>query len=641
VRRFLAAIPAPLRAAFRPAWLGTAALSFVHAAAIWVGMGGWEGLSQPWPLALNDHPLHFHGAVCARRFFGLSGTNAGYDPAFMAGYAASSISNTSTTAAAVVVGLFGSRDPVLVYKLYVFGCAAVVPWLLVGAGWLWRLPSPAVFVAVLLDLIYVWTDFPLRYVEFGMQAFFVGIPLGLLTTAATTLALEEGGFRRWLAAWLTAALLVLVHVTAPLVVAPALGAAYVTAVIRARRGAQPFPFKRHAGFWAIPAVVLALNAFWWLPALWLVQTKGGWDPSFTHPEPVLGRLWQIVASGDVPMIEIVLWAGAPAGVAVLALRRPVAAAGLATFLAAGFFWGYLAGVSRALDPFQPGRQTYALYTAAALAAGIAISEAAVRLRGDGAGRLDRWMSLGMFLLGIRLFGPPLAASLEGRLRGPRPFLSSRPTARLLWIVDRVRAHVKPGERLLYEEGGKSLPGFPDIFHGDRYSGLLPYLTRVEMLGGPFLRVLVKENFTQFGEGRLFGASHWGRDHFIRYARLYRPVAILCWSGHAKGFCRANPDLIEVVEDDGTLLLGRVKGFQGNAIVGSAEVIAAPGRLEVMGATPGVDGTVVLRYHSVPCLRTRPKVGWDSVYFEGDPVPFIRLRPPLASVRLELMFPPHP
>ena len=639
MRRFLPAIPARLRAGFRPVWIGTSVLGLLHGLAIWVGMGGWEGLRQPWPLALNDHPLHFHGAVAARRFFALSGTNAGYDPAFMAGYAASSISNTSTTSAAVVLWLLGRKDPVLVYKLYVFACAAVVPWLIVGAGRLWGLPALAIFVAVLLDLVYVWTDFPLRYVEFGMVAFFVAIPLGLLTTAATTVALESGGFRRWLVAWLTAALLVLVHVTAPLVVAPVLALAYVTALVVARREATRFPPGRHLGFWSIPVVVLAVNSFWWLPALWLVSTKGGWDPSFTHPEPVLGRLWQIIASGDVPTIEVVLWAAAPAGVAVLASRRPVAAAGLGTFLAAGLFWGYLAGAFRALDPFQPGRQTYAFYSAAALAAGVALAEAADRLRGGGPGRLDRWMILGCILISLRLFGPPLTASLVMRLRGPRPFLSSRPTARFRWIVDRVRAHVKPGERLLYEEGGKSEPGFPDIFHGDRYSGLLPYLTRVEMLGGPFLRVLVKANFTQFGEGKLFGEANWGRDHFVRYARLYRPAAILCWSGHSRGFCRANPDLVEVVEDDGTLLLGRVKGFEGDAIVGTAEVTAEAGRLVVKGATAGVDGTVVLRYHSVPCLRTRPEVAWDSVRLENDPVPFIRLRPPLGRVTLELRFPP--
>jgi hypothetical protein len=240
---------------------------------------------------------------------------------------------------------------------------------------------------------------------------------------------------------------------------------------------------------------------------------------------------------------------------------------------------------------------------------------------------------------MRLFGPALKDAVDYRLRGPRPFLSSRPTPRLRWIVDRVRKHLQSGDRLLYEEGGKSLPGFPDIFHGDRYSGLLPYLTRVEMLGGPFLRVLVKANFTQFGEGKLFGEANWGRDHFVRYARLYRPAAILCWSGHARTFCRANPDLIQVLEESGGLLLGRVKGFDGHAIEGSARVQAGAGWLEVQESVPGVDGTVVLRYHSVPSLRSRPQVAWDSVYLERDPVPFIRLHPPLQPVRLELGFPP--
>jgi hypothetical protein len=304
----------------------------------------------------------------------------------------------------------------------------------------------------------------------------------------------------------------------------------------------------------------------------------------------------------------------------------------------GLFWGYLAGFFRALDPFQPGRQTYALYTAASLAGGIAAEEARARLRAGGAARLERWLAVGAILIGVRMFGPELAASITFRLRGREPFLSSRPTPRLRWIVDQVRARVRPGSRLLYEEGGKSEPGFPDIFRGDRYSGLLPYLTGVEMLGGPFLHVLVKTNFTQFGEGRLFGKAEWDRAQFVRYARLYRPESILCWSAHARGFCRANSDLVEVLADDGVLLLGKVKGFEGDAIVGTANVTAETGRLVVEHVTPGVDGTVVLRYHSLPCLRSQEAVGWDSVYLERDPVPFIRLRPPLGRVTLELGFP---
>jgi hypothetical protein len=637
-RRRFPVLPRAIRWASLLAWSFTVALASLHGLAIWLAMGGWEGLSQPWPLAHHDHPFHFHGAVSARHFFAQTGTNAGYDPSFMSGYAASALSNPSSTLASVVVGLFGARDPVLVYKLYVWLGAAIVPWLLAAAGILWRLPAGAIGIAVLLDLIYVWTDFPLSYVEFGMVAYFASVPLGLLTTAAVTVYLERGGPRRWLLAASTSSVLILVHITAPLVVAPALGLAYLVAAAGASRRGTPFSIGRHAGFWCLPLVALAANAFWWFPALQLTATKGGWDPSFTHPESVAGRLGQIVTT-EAP-IEVVLLAGVPLGLAAWGRRRPVAAVGLGTFLAAGLFWGYLAGASRRLDPFQPGRQTYALYSAAALVAGIGAFEVAARVRSAGAGRLDRWLAVAGILIGLRLFGPSLAGSVSGRLRGPEPFLSSRPTPRLRWIVAGVGAHVKPGTRLLYEEGGASSPGFPDIFRGDRYSGLLPYLTGVEMLGGPFLRVMVKENFTQFGEGKLFGMSGWGRDHFVRYAGLYRPGAILCWSAHARAFCRANPDLIRILEDDGVLMLGRVEGFDGGAVVGSAEVVAGPGRLEVKRLAAGVDGSVVLRYHSVPCLRTRPRVAWDAFRMEGDPVPFIRLKPPLRPVTLQLGFFPE-
>ena len=44
---------------------------------------------------------------------------------------------------------------------------------------------------------------------------------------------------------------------------------------------------------------------------------------------------------------------------------------------------------------------------------------------------------------------------------------------------------------------------------------------------------------------------------------------------------------------------------------------------------------MLRYHSVPCLRTNPPVAWDPVLLEDDPVPFIRLRPPPGTVAIEL------
>ena len=88
---------------------------------------------------------------------------------------------------------------------------------------------------------------------------------------------------------------------------------------------------------------------------------------------------------------------------------------------------------------------------------------------------------------------------------------------------------------LVQEGGFALAGVPDPFQGGRFSGLLPERLGVELIGGPYLHASLTTNYTQFGEGTLFGKADWDRDWFVRHARLYRPAAILCWSPRARTF----------------------------------------------------------------------------------------------------------
>ena len=226
--------------------------------------------------------------------------------------------------------------------------------------------------------------------------------------------------------------------------------------------------------------------------------------------------------------------------------------------------------------------------------------------------------------------------------GPgEPFLSSRPSPRLLWVIDRVKRHVQPGERLLYEEGGFGLPGVPDPFQGGRFSGLLPERTGVEVIGGPYLHASLTDQLhpirrrKALRQGRL-GPSGFSSDmpNFTVHRPYYAGVR------SAVRFCRENPDLVRILEDDGTVLIGRVVGFEGAVIEGKGRVEAEPGRIRVRDMSPGLDGSVVLRYHSVPYLTTSPSVACEPEYREDDPVPFIRLRPTpgTSEVELELHFP---
>ena len=267
-------------------------------------------------------------------------------------------------------------------------------------------------------------------------------------------------------------------------------------------------------------MVLAVNAFWWLPGLWLASTKGASDFAFSHSrESVLARLVQIVST-EAPVQSCSRGARAcPAWSSCSARARSGAVPSLG-FCVAGLFWGYLAGGLESLDFLQPGRHTYAFYTGLAVAGGAFVAECAVPAPGAqpaqcDRGGCDRWVILAALLIALRMIVLPgenrrsLVEAIRSRLFIGEPFLSSRPSPRLLWVVERVKEHVKPGERLLYEEGGFDLPGVPDPFRRGRFSGLLPERTGVELLGGPYLHASLTTNFTQFGEGALVRQGRLG------------------------------------------------------------------------------------------------------------------------------------
>ena len=622
-------------------WLVAALLCGLHGAALWVGVGGAVGLRGEWPILFADHGFHYHHGVVTRSFLRETGMTAGYDPSFMSGFPMSVVTGTSSTLENLFLLAFGGDKPAPASKVFTLACLAVLPCLVAMAAGGLRAGSPGVALAVLLYLVYFWTAPPVAYAEYGMTGYVLAVPACLVALALVGIYLTRGGFGAWLAAALACSAAFLIHLTSAMVLGPAALLAYAVGAIRARRSGRAFPVSRHLGLVAIAAVVLALNAFWLLPGFWLASTAGPSDFVFVHPEPVLGRLGEIFWA--MPPIECFSLALGLVGLAGLARRDPVAAAGFGGFLLAGFSWGYLAGFSRTLDVFQPGRHTYALYSAACLLGGIGLGEVLDRLRASRPGRLDLVVLLGLAMVGVRVFGPDLAHQVRVRVAGPDTFLSSRPTERLLQVVGLARANLRPGERLLFEESGFAVPGMVDPFGGRHFSPILPHAAGIEVIGGPYLHTPVTTNFTQFGENKLFGKKAWGRDDFVRHARLYRPSAIYCWSPRAKSFCRSNPDLIRVVEDDGVIVFGRVIGFEGEAIRGTAKVQAGPNRLVVEGAAaePGGDGLVVLRYHAVPYLAADPPVPIEPVFLEDDPVPFIGFRPPPGgALTLRMDLPPR-
>lgn len=631
-------------------WSSVVVLFALHSVAAVGCLGGVGELASGWPIPWHDHPMHLHNAWVTPSFLSQNGTTAGYDPYFMGGYAKSIVSDPSSTMLETAVAALGRKNPVVVYKLVVLYAIASIPfwvaWAVVAAGGGGRAAGAAVF----LSLVYLWTDFPLEYAGFGMVAYLLVVPVTFVLGARIGDYLDRGGFRRWLEVAVGAGLTLWIHPLCLMVVGPGAGIAYLAAAASRDDDGKRMPWTRHLGLWALPIVSLAANAWWWWPALGLSGTGEARDFAFVHSnESVWGRLGQIVGltAPVQPEIQAVLIGagllGARASRGIGRGKRTC----LLTMVGAGFFWGYLAGWFPRLDPLQPGRQTYTFYLGAAILAGLAWEGLLMSVRRRQGPRWGLGLTVAGLLVGLRLFGAPVMGAVEYRTgwkiaRAVRPerarpaYLSSRPDARLLELVERVKDSFPAGSRIYYEEGGAGKPGLADPFGGQRFGGLLPYLTGVEVIGGPYVGIPVKTNFTQVGMGRLFGEDGWNEERWREYARIYRPDGVVCWSPGAKAFCRDHADLVEVIRDDGFYLVGRVLGLSGQAVRGEAQVEASAGRLVVRMESADVDGKVVLGYHSAPGLKIREGGGVESELQADDPVPLIRLpfRPEPITVELD-------
>jgi hypothetical protein len=69
----------------------------LHVAMLISAMGGWSEITTKSTIFRDDHPLYFYSSLITRDFLRLSGSTAGYDPTFMAGYAKSAVFPASST----------------------------------------------------------------------------------------------------------------------------------------------------------------------------------------------------------------------------------------------------------------------------------------------------------------------------------------------------------------------------------------------------------------------------------------------------------------------------------------------------------------------------------------------------------------
>ena len=634
--------------------VATALLLGAHASVCWRLVGGASGIATPYPILRDDHTFNYYAAVQSRSYLKQAASTAGYDPFFMAGHAKSIIFPSSSTLAEVVVFLFGSDRPERAYKLFVVLAAALAPVFFWRAALVWTGRPNVGLLAVALYLIYFWTDWGILHLLHGMVAFMLSAPLALLTlgtmvryvrSVATPDADESASlvpsvaFRRrlrlachWLAMTVATAFCCMTHVVSPIVMAPAFVAAFVV-----RRRA----IGRAGWIAALVAagLVIAFNSFWLVPGLLLLGTKGDSTSGFVNPNVVERLLEPFTVSPPIQATVLLL---APLGLWSWRRTDRLAMTTLAAALAWVWFLSFPAGWIRSLDSLQAGRNTEYLYCWGALPAAICVVDLlSIVLR-----RAPRPLALGAWIavlgLGAWGFGPKVYENVHTLWTASVPALPTRMPGHLRYLVDLLKRHTQPGERLLFEDCNKGVHlgdrKLDDPFGPYRLAPMLPLETGLEVIGGPYLYTHQKTNFSQFGDGRFLEVDGIDAERFAEFAKWYDLTWIVCWSPRAWKFCLDHPELVEVVERQGRtphgFLVGRIRRQGDPTVLGAAKVRAEAGRIHVSDAR-AEDGVLVLRYHWTPLLCADPAVEIGKYPIPEDPVPLIRIDNPPAEFTIRL------
>jgi hypothetical protein len=574
----------------------------------------------PLPDALNDRPVvtldhsfHYYQAHRAREVFWETFRIDRYDPYFMAGYPGGTIFDLDMKGAETFCSVVPIIGVARTLKLFIL-CAFLT--MIPAIYWGSRMQGFRIEEAMLGLLVFLvfwhWGrpyagDF--RYA--GMFAFvFVThwcfLVVGLLRQVArgkwikTFFGLGSAAF--------------LVHPTAVLMLP------------------VPFSFSIgvHRRVWGIRKwmlliawclLVVFINMVWLKPFFryaWLKTTTElyyqieGWS-GLTH---LLLKPTCAIALGMIALAAV--------GVVRLYKQRrfsvglPAAAGAVFLFCIAG--WGvYLPGI----EQMEPGRFLLSFFVFLTPLAGVGMHAVVETIAAVASNDKHRRVVRSSALVSVVLVSLPL--SLLETKSYYRHTISTSLAPEVASLVDEVSARVGPSGRLMIEDCDA-------IHYGDVHlPALLPLVTGVEQIGGPYPHTFLLYYFTSFRWEGTFGRplDHWDSESFLTYLQLYNVRWVLTATGPSQ---RAIAEITARSPDWSRPPYAMWDlGPRGADAVSKADPQVESGlnRL-VVRAEGGVEGYFI-DYHWVPGLKASGSAQIKPVHRYDDPVPFIYVEPHGESV----------
>ena len=580
------------------------------------------------PLFHIDSPFHWYKMEAARGFARLWHLS-GYDPYFGAGYLGGVNMNAAVKLpAALSVLLSPWLDSIVVYKLYVFLVAVLGPSCVPIAMRLLRLSTPATVAATVSGLLIWWLSANRWYHTAGMNSFvfcsYLALPYAALVIRYLT---EPTTWLVPLSLAVVGALGLFIHPEFPIPVA------FMVAALTLALWRDVQVRKLPMAFVAIPLLCALPNLFWALPTFLNASFK-----VFLQGQPYqkavdINIVWQEALGRYGPHarganINPVLWLGALwACTAPMEQRARRIAGALVAAAIALILFAALGAALPSIATMQPNRFSSTAYLVLCIPAGIGLASIAGNVRSKGFWRMPAMGAAAAFIGAIAYLGWELVREISPAdipRYGARPPEVRGIGSDSQWILAWLREHTDKSARVLFQVSKAR------VHDGAHMAGYLALASDREFAGGPYPHMF----FSGFYEDTLFGRPInmlTGRQ-VTDYFNLYNVGWTIVFSEPAKRLFDTLPELV-AGDSHGPFKVYTVRGQRSFFLEGTGRVVDRTfGRIELDSLS---GGSVTLKYHYVPGLRTEPSRRVEWVMRLEDPTPFIRIVDPPSHLMLKL------
>jgi hypothetical protein len=581
-----------------------------------------EDIINDRPVLTLDHAVHFYEVERGKEVFWDSFRLYMYDPYFLAGYPGGTVFEIDTNGVSLWCALLRIVDTARSYKLFILLahlCAIVT--IYAGCRRL-RYGAEESTFGVLLFLAYWHWGRPyagdFRFA--GMFAYLFVCHLSLYIAGLFRSFLEGERVKRF---YVIGPLAFLIHPTAAVLLPVPFLAIFITNRSRGMPGSKrrASDARLLAGFIGWCMLVLAVNAIWLVPFFRYLDIKTA-SESFFQINGIRGLLELLIRPGNLPALLLIVMGGV--GFGSLASRGrhadAVAPAAVSVFLL--FLAGF--GVHLPLvDQMEPGRFLVPSFVFMAPLAGAGLTALVDRVRT--AFMYPRIFHSARATMGIvLLLCLPVFGLVESRAYY-RHTLSTTLTPEVTRVIEAIKTHADDSGRLMIEDG-------PAWAYGDSHlPSIIPLLTGIEQIGGPYPFIFIDHGFTTFQTRRTMGMplAEMSPKRLLEYIDLYNVRWILTATPEAAAYVTKLPYARTLWSSQRFVLYGVTQRLVGFASEKEVEVRASYDLLQVTiapGAGEAPPQTILLKYHWDRGLEVAAPCTISPMKRLDDPVPMILLEP---------------